>query len=199
MTLRLVDVRSHDSLIINVDSATSDLKVSINTDDLETAADIVQDLVNGYLKKTTLMSTCSFPRINVKLNEIFEVYEQSNQLKMHFAANISENIQNIKVFTVRAEAGLMIDDIDSMRKNYAQVMNENGALLAEYKKRDTSHQELLKQLKKLNGLIRQASNLRIGLPSKVVVSQCRDCIKDNTLNKIIEIIEQGQLRQDATE
>lgn len=139
MTLRLVDVRSHDSLIINVDSATNDLKVSINTDDLETAADIVQDLVNGYLKKSTLTSTCSFPRINVKLAEIFEVYEQSNQLKMHFAANISENIQNIKVFTVRAEAGLMIDDIDSMRKNYAQVMNENGALLAEYKKRDTSH------------------------------------------------------------
>jgi hypothetical protein len=119
MTLRLVDVRSHDSLIITVDSSTSDIKVSINTDDLETAADIVQDLVSGYLKKSTLTSTCSFPRINMKLFEIFQVVEQSNQLKMHFAANISENIQNIKVFTVRAEAGLMIDDIDSMRKNYA--------------------------------------------------------------------------------
>lgn len=58
---------------------------------------------------------------------------------MHFGANISENIQNIKVFTVRAEAGLMIDDIESMRKNYAQVMQENRSLLAEHKKRDTSH------------------------------------------------------------
>jgi hypothetical protein len=77
-------------------------------------------------------------------------------------------------------------------------MQENGALLAEYKKRDTSHQELLKQLKKLNGLIRQASNLRVGLPSKLVVSQCRDCIKNNTMQKIIEIIEQGQLRTDPT-
>jgi len=48
-------------------------------------------------------------------------------------------------------------------------------------------------------MIRQASNLRIGLPSKVVVAQCRDCIKDNTLAKIIEIIEQGQLRADANE
>jgi hypothetical protein len=48
--------------------------------------------------------------------------DESNQLKMHFGANISENIQNIKVFTVRAEAGLMIDDIESMRKNYAQVI-----------------------------------------------------------------------------
>lgn len=73
----------------------------------------------GYLRKSTLTSTCSFPRINEKLQDIFQVIEQSNQLKMHFGANISENIQNIKVFTVRAEAGLMINDIESMRKNYA--------------------------------------------------------------------------------
>ena len=78
-------------------------------------------------------------------------------------------------------------------------MQENGSLLAEHKKRDTSHQELLKQLKKLNGLIRLASNLRVGLPSKVVVTQCRECIKGNSLAKIVEIIEQGQLRQDAVE
>jgi hypothetical protein len=65
--------------------------------------------------------------------------EQSNSLKTHFAANISENIQNVKVFTVKAEAALMIDDIETMRKNYAQVIQENGALLAEYTKRDTSH------------------------------------------------------------
>jgi hypothetical protein len=45
--------------------------------------------------------------------------EQSNSLKTHFAANISENIQNVKVFTVKAEAALMIDDIETMRKNYA--------------------------------------------------------------------------------
>ena len=40
-------------------------------------------------------------------------------MKTHFAANISENIQNVKVFTVRGEASLLIDDIDGMRKNYA--------------------------------------------------------------------------------
>ena len=130
----------------------------------------MQDLTVSHLKKETVMSTCTFPRVNERLNEIVQIVEQSNQLKMHFAANISENIQNIKVFTVRAEAGLMINDIETMRKNYAQVMQENGALLAEYKKRDTSHQDLLKQLKKLNALIRLASNLRVGVPSKLIVS-----------------------------
>ena len=76
-------------------------------------------MVSVFLERPSLVSTCSFPRVKLQLQDIFELIDQSNQLKMHFAANISENIQNIKVFTVRAEAGLMIDDIDTMRKNYA--------------------------------------------------------------------------------
>ena len=56
-----------------------------------------------------------------KLKDIIDTVEQSNTLKTHFAANISENIQNVKVFTVRAEASLMIDDLEGVKKNYAQV------------------------------------------------------------------------------
>ena len=53
-------------------------------------------------------------------------------MKLHFGANIAEQINNVKVFVVRAEAALMIDDIESMRKSYATVQTENGALVAEY-------------------------------------------------------------------
>lgn len=44
MTLRLVDVRSHDPLFINIESLAGELRVSVNTDDLETASDLIQDL-----------------------------------------------------------------------------------------------------------------------------------------------------------
>jgi hypothetical protein len=56
-------------------------------------------------------------------------------MKLHFGANIAENINNVKMYVVRAEAAFMIDDIDSMRKNYATVQQENGALVAEYARR----------------------------------------------------------------
>jgi hypothetical protein len=56
-------------------------------------------------------------------------------MKMHFGANIAETINNVKIFVVRAEAAHMIDDVESMRKNYATVQNENGALVAEYQRR----------------------------------------------------------------
>jgi hypothetical protein len=42
-------------------------------------------------------------------------------MKLHFAANIAEGVNNVKSFVVRAEAAFMIDDIDAMRKNYATV------------------------------------------------------------------------------
>ena len=59
----------------------------------------------------------------------------SNTLKTHFAANMQENMNNLKASIVRAEASHMIDDIDGLRKHYANVLAENGALLGEYQKR----------------------------------------------------------------
>jgi hypothetical protein len=47
--------------------------------------------------------------------------DTNNTLKTHFAANISESIQNLKAHIVRAEASLMIDDIQGVRSNYANV------------------------------------------------------------------------------
>jgi Ciliary BBSome complex subunit 2, C-terminal len=56
----------------------------------------------------------------------------SNTMKTHFAANMQENINNLKASIVRAEASHMIDDIDGLRKHYAEVTAENGALIGEY-------------------------------------------------------------------
>lgn len=39
--MRFVDVRSHDSLIITAESQVGSLKLSVNSDDIETASDIL--------------------------------------------------------------------------------------------------------------------------------------------------------------
>ena len=46
-----------------------------------------------------------------KLGEILSKIEESNNLRTHFSANISENINNLKVFIVKAESSLMIGDM----------------------------------------------------------------------------------------
>ena len=97
-----------------------------------------------------LASTCSFTNLAEKLKEILVTVEGQNTIKTQFAANISENIQNVKVFTIRGEASLMIDDLEGLKKNYAQVQQENTALINEYRKRQLNHEELLAALKQLN-------------------------------------------------
>ena len=88
----------------------------------------------------------------------------------------------------------MIDDLDGMKKNYAQVQQENTALINEYKKRQLNHEELLAALKKLNQMIRQASKLRMGQASKQVVAQARECIKNNQFEKILGIFQSGRMQ-----
>ena len=46
-----------------------------------------------------------------KLKDICDRIEESNNLRPHFSANIQENINNVKVFIVKAESSLMIGDM----------------------------------------------------------------------------------------
>ena len=78
-----------------------------------------------------------------------------------------------------------------MRKNYAVVQQENGALVGEYIKRTNNHTSLVDNLKVLNNMIRFASNLRLGEPSKAVVAECRDCIKKQSFEQMRNIFERG--------
>lgn len=163
ITARFVDVRSHDSLVISIQKQSdfTTLAVTVMTEDIVAAALVVKSLAST-LGLDNLTSTASFSRIRSQITDIADTVEQSNTLKTHFVANISENIQNIKVFTVRAEASLMIDDMDGMKKNYAQVQQENTALVNEHTKRQLNHKELLSALKALSAIIKDASDLRVG-------------------------------------
>ena len=96
--------------------------MTFQTDSLEQAGDLAQDLFVHHLKLTELdCQDARFPAEMSRLNEIVSQIEQHNQLKTHFAANIAESIGNLKVFIVKAEASLMINDIESMKKSYAVV------------------------------------------------------------------------------
>jgi hypothetical protein len=67
--------------------------------------------VGSYLKVADLESDGSFPVEMRRLSDLISTIEESNTLKTHFSANISENINNLKVFIVKAEASLMIGDM----------------------------------------------------------------------------------------
>lgn len=92
------------------------------TEHLETASDVVQDFLFEFMQVQKFECKADFPSEMDRLNnKILSKIHESNQLKSHFAANISESIQNLKVAVVKAEASLIINDVTTMRKHYALV------------------------------------------------------------------------------
>jgi hypothetical protein len=46
-------------------------------------------------------------------------------------------------------------------------------------------------LKELNNMIRNASNLRVGVPAKRVVAEARECIKNSEHSRIAMVLQKG--------
>ena len=95
--------------------------VTIYSWSLEVASDIVQSLLAEHLGVYQALAKAAFPHEFLKLEVILDKIKESNSLKTHFAANIADSIQNLKVGVVKAEFSLAINDIAGMRKNYAIV------------------------------------------------------------------------------
>ena len=166
--------------------------VTLFTSSMETASDIVQGLLAEHLRLPSALAKVHIPSDQKVLERNVDKIKESTGLKTHFAANIADSIQNLKVAVVKAEASLMINDITGMRKNYAMVQQENGTLIGEYIKRTNNHQDLVTNLKQMNNMIRFASNCRIGPHQKTIVAESRACIKSQQLEMIGNIFERGQ-------
>jgi hypothetical protein len=79
---------------------------------MELCGDLAQDLFVMNLRQIEVETQdCRFPGEMTRLGELLSQIEQHNQLKTHFSANIAESINNLKVFIVKAEASLMINDM----------------------------------------------------------------------------------------
>ena len=109
ISLKAVNLRDGKPVSISIknDETQNSSVITINTPSMELASDIVQDLVADFLSIREFKSSAAFPQDMSRLNsEILQKIEESNQLKTHFAANISESIQNLKIFQRRKDCSI---------------------------------------------------------------------------------------------
>lgn len=106
-----MDIRSSKPILLSAIDGGAGLQFTIQADSIELCGDIVQDLFGRELQMSNLEAEGSFPPEMARLSEILQNIEQHNQMKTHFAANIAESINTLKLFIVKAEASLMINDM----------------------------------------------------------------------------------------
>jgi len=165
-------------------------KMCIHTDNIELAGDMLQDLAT-FCQMEHVESVAEFPAEMEQFQNLLENVEEYNAVRMQLTAEMADRTGVVKTLVVKAEDSRLLGDMPSMKSHYAGLFNVNSELLAELKKRQTNHNELLECLKKVNHMIQKAARLRVGKPKADVIASCRAAIKTNNISRLFEIIQHG--------
>merc|ERR1719326_1557220 len=166
-------------------------KVTIRTDDLEVAGELVQDFCT-FLQVSELESTAHFPDEMEKFKAVLMRVDEYNSVRLKLTAEMADSSNGVKQLIVKAEDYRMLSDMGNLKKVFSSLQQTNSDLIAEYNKRANNHQQLLGQLKEVNMMIQKAAKLRVGTPKTRVVSSCRQAIKKNNIHELFQIMKTGQ-------
>jgi Bardet-Biedl syndrome 2 protein len=190
LDVQFLSLRSNEPLSISMSSENGGT-LTIRTDDIEVAGEIVQDLC-AYLQITELDSIANFPDEMEKFKAVLMRVDEYNAVRLKLTAEMADSSQLVKALIVKAEDYRMMSDMGNLKKVMSILQKTNQDLIAEYTKRTNNHQQLLAQLKEVNMMIQKAAKLRIGTPKTRVVASCRQAIKKNNIHELFQIIKTGQ-------
>lgn len=185
-------LRDQQPLLLRVSAAgpSQPTQVTIRSSSMELAGELIQDLA-AYLAVPELQCIAEFPAAMEAFRAVLAKVEAYNSTRMKLAADVADSSNLVKALVVRAEDCRILGDMTNMRKQYRQLMDLNRDLITEHGKRATNHSELLDALKEVNQMIQRAARLRVGSAKAHVVAACRQAVKDNNLQALFQIIQDG--------
>jgi len=178
------------SLVKSTEAGQGVTKVKISCDNIELAADIIQDL-SKYFNWDELESEADFPSEFEKFDVILKNVAEYNSTRINLTADMAEESQRIKALIIRAEDSRLMLDMDNMRRSYTELSTINNTMITHYNIRSTNHENLLNALKEVNQMIQKAANLRVGKPKTRAINDCRQAVKANDLSSLFRIIKHG--------
>jgi Bardet-Biedl syndrome 2 protein len=178
------------SLVRATESGQSVTRVRILTDNMDLAADLVQDMTK-YLNWTELESEAEFPAEFEQFEQVVKTVAECSATRSSLTADMAEDAQRIKALIIRAEDSRLMLDMISMRRAYTELGAMNNQLITSYNIRAQNHETLLAALKEVNQMIQRAANLRCGKAKARVVGDCRGAVKTNNMQALFRVLRQG--------
>uniref|UniRef100_A0A5G2R3K8 Bardet-Biedl syndrome 2 protein homolog n=1 Tax=Sus scrofa TaxID=9823 RepID=A0A5G2R3K8_PIG len=167
-------------------------RITINTDDIDLAGDIIQSMAS-FFGIEDLQVEADFPVYFEELRKVLVKVDEYHSVHQKLSADMADNSNLIRSLLVRAEDARLMRDMKTMKSRYMELYDLNKDLLNGYKIRCNNHTELLGSLKAVNQAIQRAGRLRVGKPKNQVISACRDAIRSNNINTLSESCGWGQL------
>ncbi|CAD5219020.1 unnamed protein product [Bursaphelenchus okinawaensis] len=139
---------------------------------IEVVGEVVQSIVQSMEVKQ-MSSRAFFPKYQEQLVELIASMEDRYTTNDKLMAEWTERLNFIRETVVRAEDALVTDQTSKARKLYVRVAMLNRECVAQRQILMASVESLVTSLKKLNLLIKQNSQLKIGEDAHELVKECR--------------------------
>ncbi|XP_067575936.1 Bardet-Biedl syndrome 2 protein isoform X4 [Pseudorca crassidens] len=165
-------------------------RITINTDDIDLAGDIIQSMASFFAIED-LQVEADFPVYFEELRKVLVKVDEYHSVHQKLSADMADNSNLIRSLLVRAEDARLMRDMRTMKNRYMELYDLNKDLLNGYKIRSNNHTELLGSLKAVNQAIQRAGRLRVGKPKNQVITACRDAIRSNNINTLFRIMRVG--------
>ncbi|NXX82248.1 BBS2 protein, partial [Urocolius indicus] len=166
-------------------------KISINTDDIDLAGDIIQSLAS-FLAIEDLQVEADFPTYFEELRKVLVKVDEHHRVNQRLTADVAQRSSLVRSTLVLAEDARLLRDMQNMKKQYMELYDLNKQLINQHKIRCNNHTELMVNLKAVNRAIERAGRLRVGKPKAQVISACRDAIQSNNFNMLFRIMRVGR-------
>lgn len=176
--------RDNSTLMIEAHSNT----MSVTTEKMELAGDIVQSFMCDNCLIQELTSTASFPAEMEHLKSLILKVEEIQSVREQLQADIADDSALIRSLIIRAEDARLIHEFDKMKSLYIELNQLNRELVNRYKIRAQNHSDLVATLKQINITIQNSGNLRIGKPKLQLITSARNAIKQNNLGILTKIL-----------
>mmetsp|Transcript_10478 Transcript_10478/g.25127 ORF Transcript_10478/g.25127 Transcript_10478/m.25127 type:complete len:701 (-) Transcript_10478:93-2195(-) len=186
-SLRLISMRTGRRLTLLLEGGV----VTLGTDDMELAGDLVQDLCQS-LQVGELESEADFAQEMGAFQQVLQRVDELNAVRLKMTVDMADSSNIVKQLVIRAEDARMLGEMVAMRKTYTQLHALNQDLIGEYRKRTYNHDQLLEALKEVNHMIQKAARLRVGHAKGRIVAACRAAIKSNSIHALFKIIQSGK-------
>lgn len=186
-----LSLRDRTPLTIKAAPVGQGVQVTIHTDSMDMAGDLVQDLTS-YLGCDELSSVAEFPEAMRAFKEVLNAVDEHNISRMRMNADMADSSQLVKHLIIKAEDARILGEMRIMRRHYRLLFDMNRELIVEHDKRATNHKALLDLLKEVNQMIQRAARLRCGQAKTKVVAACRNAIKVNAMASLFKIVRDGE-------
>ncbi|KAL1229765.1 Bardet-Biedl syndrome 2 protein [Trichinella spiralis] len=157
-------------------------KVEICCDDIEVCGSVMQSLAS-YVD-LEFKVTAYFPDTAKKYADLAKKVSKVSAVQDRLSADMSEQISIAKSVLLHGEDSRVLEDWDKMKEHYKQLSSLNDTLLSLQNVRLGNSAHLSDLLKRINRIIQNASNLKVGKHRSALIRACRSAIAaGNTASK----------------